>query len=424
VAKYHLLDLGQIKSSFVVFGDLRMKKSLLALAALSAFATAAQAQSSVTVYGVLDTGYGQTTEDRKTSSATTSIKSTSSGTNGQASGTRLGFRGTEDLGGGTKANFVVEFGLDTTEAAPNMNNRQGWVGASGNFGEVRLGRQDSFIKTLNDRYTANSGATFNVGYMNQGFSNAQARHLGYWADAGGVVYSRNNLLEGSALGRVSNAITYISPKFSGFTANVSYTDGTVSDSSKDNKDSEKGLVIGLDFVSGPFTAAYAHLDAERKASTVAAADVRGANGMLQFIGNNALQQTGTDDANQDLKSDTFAASYDFGVATALVIHNKFKSPFKLDAASEINQKRDDTTVGVRVPFGKVILQASYSEGEIEKGASDKWDVEGYQVGAVYNLSKRTNVYAFYGDQEVKAKSGNAGKAIETDGFVLGLRHSF
>src|SRR5450830_1886464 len=118
-----------------------MKKTLIALAAL-AVVSAASAQSTVTLYGVVDM-------------AIASQKDTNSlGTNGVATETqkvgvdqgilsrsRIGFKGTEDLGGGLKADFVLEYGVNPDEAATAMFNRQSYVGLSGGFGAVTIGRQ-------------------------------------------------------------------------------------------------------------------------------------------------------------------------------------------------------------------------------------------------------------------------------------------
>jgi predicted porin len=91
-----------------------MKKLLIATAALAMVAGTAQAQSSVTVYGLLDVSTVSTDSNALATNVVT--KTTNTGGDGQLSGSRLGFRGTEDLGGGLKANFVAEFGFSPTEA--------------------------------------------------------------------------------------------------------------------------------------------------------------------------------------------------------------------------------------------------------------------------------------------------------------------
>lgn len=108
-----------------------MKKSLIALAVLGAFAGVASAQSSVTVYGFIDQGVGK------------AIGSTDK-TLLESGGSRLGFKGSEDLGGGLKANFGIEHRLTpNTGASTSANFWNGYstVGLSGGFGTLNLGRQ-------------------------------------------------------------------------------------------------------------------------------------------------------------------------------------------------------------------------------------------------------------------------------------------
>jgi len=127
-----------------------MKKSLLAVAAIGAFASAAQAQSSVTVYGIMDAGMSAT--NRYIAGASTQTQSTAAG--GQESSSRLGFKGSEDLGGGRSAIFTAEFGVNvaknnfsgSTNSYNNstFDNRQSFVGIKDNaLGQVTFGRQYS-----------------------------------------------------------------------------------------------------------------------------------------------------------------------------------------------------------------------------------------------------------------------------------------
>jgi predicted porin len=145
-----------------------MKKSLLALAALSAFAATAQAQSSVTVYGTLDVSYTAIENENTVANGTTTkdkIKNTGNG-DGALSTSVIGFKGVEDLGGGLKANFQVEYDLvdvgvgangntsagaaadaaaSTNGAASGFGARFSWIGLSSSNGEVRLGRQAQLV---------------------------------------------------------------------------------------------------------------------------------------------------------------------------------------------------------------------------------------------------------------------------------------
>src|SRR5881396_2956153 len=111
-----------------------MKKSLLALAVLGAFAGAASAQSSVTLFGTLDVNGKYV----KNAGSAKRLSLSQDGINSS----QLGFQGTEDLGGGLKANFLLLAGVnaDTGSANSQFWNRSAYVGLSGNFGAVRLGR--------------------------------------------------------------------------------------------------------------------------------------------------------------------------------------------------------------------------------------------------------------------------------------------
>jgi len=132
-----------------------MKKSLLALAAMGAFVGAAQAQSSVAVYGIFDGGYSFT--NRNINGASTQ---TTGATSGNQSTSRLGFRGTEDLGGGRSAQFVMELGISAVgsnalsgSSNPTNNatldNRQSFIGLSDkNLGSLKLGRQYSLAHEI------------------------------------------------------------------------------------------------------------------------------------------------------------------------------------------------------------------------------------------------------------------------------------
>jgi predicted porin len=142
-----------------------MKKSILAFAALATIAGAASAQSSVTIYGVVDMGL--------------KVENAGAGTylgmdSGNQSGSRVGFKGTEDLGGGLKANFVLEAGFNADTGAQStagvLFNRQSYVSLSGGFGEVKLGRTQTVVYSnaavfdpFGDTLAGDSARIFNYG---------------------------------------------------------------------------------------------------------------------------------------------------------------------------------------------------------------------------------------------------------------------
>jgi predicted porin len=166
-----------------------MKKSLVALAVLAA-SGASFAQSSVTLYGVADIWFGSA--ELKGGDRTTVLES------GGVSGSRWGMKGTEDLGGGLKANFLLEQGISLDSGAVGAGfNRQAYVGLSGGFGEVKLGNV----------YTAYDDIS---GAANSAFDSALAPQNNVWASTG---YTSNP----------SNNIYYASPEFAGFSGAVSYS---------------------------------------------------------------------------------------------------------------------------------------------------------------------------------------------------------
>ena len=173
-----------------------MKKSLIALAVL-ATTGAAFAQSSVTLYGRIDTSVGSSTVGAP------GVASTSQMFSGNLTSTRWGVRGTEDLGGGLKAIFALEQGFDSsdgTQAAGSAFNRMSIVGLSGGFGTVKLGRHDTSFDDIRD-------LTVSSNLWDSEFS---ATKIAY--TAGVADYSS----------RASNQIRYESPSFGGFSLGASY----------------------------------------------------------------------------------------------------------------------------------------------------------------------------------------------------------
>lgn len=141
-----------------------MKRSLLALAVLGAFAGAASAQSSVTLFGIVDLSVGNISNKTGAGTKTTTQQMLNSGLNTS----RLGFRGVEDLGGGLKAGFWIEgeMAADNGTAGGQNWRRRSTVSLMGNFGEVRLGRDYTptyWNLAVFDPFGINGvGAIFNV----------------------------------------------------------------------------------------------------------------------------------------------------------------------------------------------------------------------------------------------------------------------
>ena len=200
-----------------------MKKSLIALAVLGASGFA-MAQSSVTLYGVADAGIGKIEAGGNDGSDKTEFISGSTMNNGTS---RLGVRGVEDLGGGLKAGFNFETGIDLDDGAQassggTMWGRQANLWLGGNWGTVKLGRQ----------FTPSYLAT--AAYDLTGTANYSALTNTYaYAGAGA---------------RASSAFAYVTPNFGGFTAAAAYVTKHDSGLDKDAWD------VGLTYNNGPIGA--------------------------------------------------------------------------------------------------------------------------------------------------------------------------
>ena len=383
-----------------------MKKSLLALAAMGAFAGAAHAQSSVTVYGILDVGYNSfTTDTTDSAGAKTTINQTSTGKTSSYTSSRIGFRGTEDLGKGLRAGFNYELGLATNDATQAMSDnnsarttvdsnfgngmnpfilRLANVSLGGGFGTITLGRQTTAIDSAWIAGDIGAGNNF-VG---------RAYNFNPAVNTTGTAYSagkQNN-------DRSDRLITYTTPNISGFVANLQYGDGKseVATVSASNKQQEMGA--SLSYTAGPAQVILGYLSEK---TTLNGANV--ANGQPQQL--------------------VLGANYDFKVAKAFLSLSTGSNKTSADVKSN---QRDIYELGVSVPVGAIVLNASALTGSYTPvDGGDKGKVSGMQIGALYNLSKRTMAYGVYGQIKVTDLTAtNANKEVGQNNFGIGVRHTF
>lgn len=199
-----------------------MKTQLIATAVVLTLSGISQAQATVTIYGIADAGLVR--ESGGPDGNVTALGG------GVASGSRLGFRGKEDLGGGLSADFLLENGFNSDTGSLGQGGllfgRQMYVGLSGNIGVIRLGRQYSpyylALRDIADPFAA-----------------------GLAGRAGNIMATNT---------RVNNMINYVSPKFGGFFADIAYGLGEVAG------DSEKSRAIGaaIGYEQGPARIKLAH----------------------------------------------------------------------------------------------------------------------------------------------------------------------
>ena len=404
-----------------------MKKLLIASAALAMVAGTAQAQSSVTVYGVVDTGFNSLETTTVAPNATAGkTKATSVSTNGEAVTSRLGFRGTEDLGGGMKANFVVESTIGNG-AATTIGNRQFWAGLEdAKLGQLRIGTQDTTNRSvfLAHDQLAFSNVVGNLSHNNAGVANGTSTTDGAQSAAAGAHTA------------FTTAINYISPRFNG----VQVTLGLTQNDSKTTTTAKtgSGSQAGLNYQAGKLSLSAAY--SERTTSTNLVPSTAGycasATGAGATVGRVAA---GSADCGTDLRisgsnsvaatdvktKDTSAgASYDLGFARVGYIYNKTDANNSVNAATLSNVDRTSHAFSASIPLSaKLVGRVGYGFGEYRNGATTVYngDIKGMQAALNYNLSKRTMAYAIYGDESREISATAKAKAKE---YSVGVRHSF
>lgn len=356
-----------------------MKTALTGFFMLGAVAGAACAQSTVTVYGLLDTAIVQ-----ESGGANGSLTKVSSGV---GAGSRLGFKGSEDLGGGLSAIFLLESGFqsDTGEMGQGglLFGRQAYVGLQGKAGTVMVGRQYT-----PEYMTVVLGDPFGSGYVGD---------------------SKNMIATtGNAFSRMDNTVKYVSPKLGNVVVELAAAAGEVSG------DSASGRQLGgaVEYTAGP---------------------LRVRLGYHNRNNNTALVKN-----TSSAKNTVLAAVYDFGVVKFHGIYGRNKglnssvwrnnaNPFGYASAPVASTDSQDLLLGVTAPFGVHTLMASIIRKD-DRGARNQ-DASQVAVGYRYSLSKRTELYAAYAHiSNQHGASYTVGSAIESGsgnrGISFGLRHAF
>ena len=357
-----------------------MKKSLISLAILAA-AGAAHAQSNVTIYGAVDIGYVKSTD--------TSLSMREGYNN------RLGFMGSEDLGGGLKATFQLEkrFNLTTGQSSYRGEfDGAANVGLTGSFGQVRFGRVNEL-----------STETYRVIDPFQQY---------------GVGSMMTTVLRGDdGSGRISNTTRYDSPVFNGLKFGASYT-------LKPNTN------------NWLFSAFEAAGDTAPSASDVApnvgyALSGTYTNGPLYLVANYNVAANTNKSYNWNL-----GASYAFGPLKLSLGYEKTTD--KLLSHGDL--KGDKWLVGASYAIGNGVINASYNHRSFSNSlffSSQNDADEKFALGYTYNLSKRTAIYADasttkYGSgigaiaDVIRSYSGDliTPTELRTNAFSVGITHKF
>ena len=348
-----------------------MKKSLIALAVLAA-SGAAMAQSSVTLFGVVDATYAY---------GSGSVANKSQLTNSGYNSSRLGFRGVEDLGGGLSASFWLEAGLNNdngTGGVTNTNNqaatstggglvfnRRSTVSLNGGFGEVRLGRDYTpqfWNLTVFDPFGTNGV---------------------------GTTQTLNSSLGGPTTIRASNAIGYFLPgNLGGFYGQAQYYMGENLSNTANKKDGN-GLAARVGYANGPINAALAFSETKYLAGNI--------------------------------KSWNLGGQYDLGMAKIMAHYSEDKISGGNDGKGFL--------IGGLVPVGAGEIRLAYSTYKVDTVGADP-RTNKIALGYVHNLSKRTALYATYAHLTNKNGASQAlngavtGVNSNSNGYDFGIRHSF
>ncbi|WP_225782689.1 porin [Xenophilus sp. Marseille-Q4582] len=403
-----------------------MKKTLAALAAL-ALCGVASAQSSVTLFGVVDVAVSNVSNKAervytladltRPSLLADSIKvSRTELRNSGLSSSRLGFRGVEDLGGGLTAGFWLESPLTNDDGGGlSAFSRRSTVSLAGGFGELRLGR-DSTPTKLNDDQFDPFGAT------------------GIGASLIATAYSHS---------RVSNSVQYFLPRgLGGVYGNVMYAfheRSRFDPLTAVQRDSKAGQFFGgrIGFANGPLDVAVAYGQLDGATVTTDTINI------------------GTDRTTKN-KILSAGATYDFGVVKLFGQYSQNRTERSTLAADYTNgflvvdpkTKVQGYLLGVSVPVGAGLIRASYAHVKYDDNTvGTLWNpvedrkANKFALGYQHNLSKRTALYATVA--RVSNKNGAAltvgGPALtaaqlapagatyrmkNSTGYEFGLRHSF
>ena len=339
-----------------------MKKSLIALAVAGAFAAPAfAATSNVDVYGQIRFSIDTTDSDVVANEKWAITDRVS----------RIGFKGSEDLGGGLKAVWQIEqqLNIDTADQAAGGATvvshsalRNTFVGLSGGFGTVLVGRHDTPYKL---------GGSADLFADTAADAQGSAGVIGY-KTTGGLGFDV----------RADNALAYISPTFSGFHFAAAVIPGEAGGTAADGLMDAYSLV-GV-YENGPLKATLAYEDHNDLVDEKAwKANVAYAMGDLKLGATYEKQSDTGGTAGNDSKAWLVSAAYGMGPITLMAQYG--------------SRDHDGTAVGT--------------------------SLDRFTVGAGYALSKRTNVYAAYNMDESNAV-GSTSNNVDTDTFTMGLNHSF
>ncbi|MHC5225571.1 porin [Ignatzschineria sp. LJL83] len=404
-----------------------MKKSIFAVAVASVL-TLGAAQAETILYGSIRYDYenkkNETAEiDQKNGHVKFSGKSLS---NLEDAGSRIGIKGSEDLGNNNAVIYNIEYGFDGMSA----NEKQGFkvrkaiLGLTGDWGTFTAGRQDNPFKVtiVDDTIVDEFNASNVIKSASQRAMTTTLNGTGIASVSGTVDNYKFNdtTINNAEYSRVGKVIAYTTPDFAGFSANVAL----MMDSDLYKANNEKNLDLwtinakyDYDFgADGTLTAKAGYLEGKM------------GNGALDEKGN--VGPKGYNKGKSKVWGLFLGYNQDaFGV-TATYANGNYKSKFK-DATTGPKHKSEGWDIGARYSFGAnyfSTVRATYGQNTVkvngEAGKDHGKDkVKSWAVGFEQKLSTRTRAWVEYGNEETTYAADNVGK--KKDNVIsVGMRHDF
>lgn len=395
-----------------------MQKKIIALAVAGLASTAAFAQTNVTIYGVAD---AYVSYQNVNGGAASNVAGQAHGRDtvnvgsGGLTGSRLGFKGTEDLGNGLKAVFTLEYGLDLVNDSGIGANavgatsqslragtafaRQQFVGLSGGFGTVSFGRQyaPGYYASANDALLYSILAPKSV----------------MQAYLGGTIVGASNA-------RWDNSINYVTNNIGGFSAQVIYQGGAQAN----ELSTRESYGVGLNYAAGPVTVNYVYQNAKTLATTA---------GLT--LGTTTYNTLTSADAAR-IEEHYIGGSFDAGVVKL------FASAQVLDQGDRYvagqGNKSWGGNIGIQVPVGKGIIAGEYAYADKNSNtryttnqlgtayANNNGALNSVNVTYLHLLSKRTTLYAGVTYTDIDGWNRTAATAAggQTTTVAAGINHAF
>lgn len=378
-----------------------MKKTLLAAALLAGFAGVAQAETSVTLYGIIDTGIGYNKISGAKDGGPVSNGSRIGMINGVQNGSRWGLRGSEDLGDGLRAVFQLESGFDSGNGKSGQSSRlfgrQATVGlASDSWGQLDFGRQTNIAS----KYFGSIdpfGAGFGQANIGTGFSAANTQ-------------------------RYDNMVMYQTPSFSGFQFGIGYSfnadDNKTAETGFRTADNTRAITTGLRYVNGPLNVALTY-DQLNRSNVGKSGDVDTTPRQYILGGSYDFEVVKLALAAGRTENGWFAGP---GVNGNSLLSKNIAD--NMTNSFQKNFKANSYLVGLSAPIGGASnVFGSWQMVDPKGSFSDDNNLEKMNVfsaGYTYDLSKRTNLYA-YGSY---AKNYAFIDGLKSTAVGVGLRHRF